>query len=175
MPVLLAACPANGYCKEGSMNSARRTAGALSHQIYGAWRRACLRQAGQLSCNPLGIIVAIAVMVATVEIWSHSRDAGLWVVLLAAPAVMALATLAIVRLLQPMTVVSSGRRRNGQPAGQSQPVRAPQARSEPSLPPAAHDPGADEIAGAPARNDIIALLPDSARRLEEPGRIQEPV
>ena len=157
------------------MSNARRTAGGLCQEIYGGWRRGCLRQAGQLSCNPLGIIVALAVMVGTVEVWSHSRDAGMWIVLLAGPVAIALVTLAIVRLLQPMAVVS-GPRRQRQREAETQPVAQPEVRSGPPSPTQpAHGPGADETAGVPGHSDILVLHPDGAGRPERPERVREPV
>jgi hypothetical protein len=161
--------------KEGSMTPVRRTAGALSHQVYGAWRRACLRQAGQLNCNPVGIIAALAVMVGTVELWNHSHDIGLWVLLLGGPVAIALVTLAIVRLLQPLTVVAGLRPRH-RSAPESQP--RPVSQRRPALPPAgppAPGPVASEIGGVPSEEDILVLQADSSRRLEQAGRVQEPV
>jgi len=155
------------------MSNACRTAGTLCHLIYGAGRRACLRQAGQLNCNPVGIIVALVVMVGTAEIWSHSRDVGMWVVLLAGPVAIVLVTLAFVRVLQPLAVVSGARRRH-RPVAEGRPVPVPQAGSGPPSPPQpAHDPGAEEIAGVPGRSDILVLRSDGAGP-ERPERVREP-
>jgi hypothetical protein len=153
------------------MNSACRTARALGQEIYGVWRRACLRQARQLNCNPLGIIVAIAVMVGTVEVWNHGRDLKMWAFLIAAPAVIALITLAIVRLLHSRAVVSWPRH---QPSAQ--------ARPRPSLPQLpVPDPGHDEparsdqIVEVAADNGLLVLHADGVERLDEPERAREPV
>jgi hypothetical protein len=137
--------------QEGSMNRICRTAGALKHHVYDPWHRAFLRQASQLNCNPLGIIVGLALMVSTIEIWSHSGNSGMWIFLLAAPAAIALISLTIVKLLQPMVLVSSPRR--DQPStAQKRPVPVPPA--------------------PPGHNGIRVLAPEGA---EEAERIAERV
>ncbi len=136
------------------MNPIRRTARALEHHLYGAWHRACLRQAEQLNCNPLGIIVGLAVMVGTIEIWNHSGYAVMWIFLLAAPAAIALITLTIVRLLQPLAVVSSPGLHQRSTA-QKRPVAVPPA--------------------PPEHNGVLMPETDRAESPREPERIEEPV
>jgi hypothetical protein len=136
------------------MNRIRRTTRALKHHVYSAWHRAFLRQARQLNCNPLGVIVGLALMVSTIEIWSHSGNAGMWIFLLAAPAGIALVSLTIVKLLQPMVLVNS-RRRNQRSAAQKRPVRVPPAQ--------------------PENDGPVILDPDSVEHAAEPERIREPV
>jgi len=135
------------------MNRICRTVGALNH-VYGAWHRALLRQAGQLNCNPLGVIVGLALMVSTIEIWSHSGDAGMWIFLLAGPAVIALVSLTIVKLLQPMVLVNSPRR-NQRSTAQKRTVPVPAAR--------------------PDDDCLLILDPEAVEHAAEPERVQEPV
>jgi hypothetical protein len=136
------------------MNHILRTVGTLKNHVCGRWRQACLRQATQLNCNPLGIILGLAVMVGTVEIWGHSGDAGMWIVLLAGSAAAVAIALMIVRLLRPMVIVSPPSRRQ-RPAAQKRPVPVPAPR--------------------PAPGSVLAAGPDRAERLGEPERIKEPV
>lgn len=145
------------------MNHACRFARALRQHAWGACRRAFLRQAGQLNCNPLGIIAGLAVMIGTIEVWSHGHEAGVWLLLVAAPAAIALLTLITVRLLQPMAIVSS-------PQRQQQSLCNQAAHDKPALPgppsrePQEHDPAAEDTA--------LALHP--VEHLEEPELIKEP-
>jgi len=133
------------------MNGICRTASALKHHVYDPWHRVFLRQTRQLNCNPLGIIVGLALMVSTIEIWSHSGNSGMWIFLLAAPAAIALISLIIVKLLQPMVLVNSPRRDQRSTA---------QKRSVP-VPPA-----------QPERGGILVLAPEG---IEEAERIEERV
>lgn len=152
------------------MNLARRVAGKLLHQTYGTWRQACLRQAGQLNCNPLGIIGGLAVMIATIEIWKHSRDAWTWVLLLAAPAAVALVTLIIIRLLQPLTIVSPSPRQRQSPPKPA--VHKPPPPQIPARERHDHVRAAEETATASGGNRIPA--PRRAECDEEPELIKEP-
>jgi hypothetical protein len=136
------------------MNRIQRTARTLKDRVCSRWRQACLRQAAQLNCNPLGIIVGLAVMVGTVEIWSHSSNAEMWIVLFAAPAAIVLIALTIVRLLRPMVIVSPPPRRLRSTAHQ---------RPDPL-------PGAQ-----PGHIDVLGPGPDGAERAAESERIKEPV
>jgi hypothetical protein len=136
------------------MNRIRRTAGALKDHTYSRWRGACLRQATQLNCNPLGIIVGLAVMVGTIEIWHHGGYTGTLIILIAAPAAIALIALTIVRLLRPMVIVGSRPQRK----------RSTAHKRPAPLPPA-----------QPAHNGVLPPGPDSGERLGEPERVKEPV
>jgi hypothetical protein len=118
-----------------------------------AWRRVCLRQAGQLSCNPLGIIAGLAVMVGTVELWKHDRDTQMWLILLAVCAAIVLVPLVIVWLLRPMTVVSSPRNQQRSTVA-AQPATVPPPRPDNRRP--------------------DSPRPDSVERPREPERIKEP-
>lgn len=153
------------------MNLAPRFARALRHHAWGACRRAFLRQSGQLNCNPLGIIGGLAVMIGTIEVWNHGREAGVWVLLVAAPAAIALLTLITVRLLQPMAIVSSPRRRQ-----QSVQNQAAHEKPTPTGPPSRerqeHDPAAADT--AKINKEDAKLAPHPAERCEEPELIKEP-
>jgi hypothetical protein len=154
------------------MNPAR-VSGALCHQACRVWRRTCLRQATQLSCNPLGIIAGLAVMVGTVELWSHGRDAWTWVFVLGVCVAIVMVTLAIVRLLTPMIVVSSPRHHKRCATGDPLvPVRLLQPEL-PSLQGAAQDLGADALAKVSADDTVFALHPDSTGRPQEREHIRE--
>lgn len=121
------------------MNGVCRTASALKHHVYDPWHRAFLRQTRQLNCNPLGIIVGLALMVSTIEIWSHSGNSGMWIFLLAAPAAIALTSLIIVKLLQPLVLVNSSRR-DRRPTVRKRPVPVPpQPPEHNALPVLAHE------------------------------------
>jgi hypothetical protein len=170
--MLLVVCPVNGDNQEGIMNPVR-VPGALCRRGWRAWRQACLRQAGYLGCNPLGIIAGLAVMVGTVEIWSHRGEAGMWAVLLAVCVLVALVPLAVVRLLAHLTVVGPARRQprlRSTAAGQRTGVPEPQPG-----PLAPQRPLTGEIAGVPAGNGVLVLEPGSTGRLGEPERVKEPV
>jgi hypothetical protein len=153
------------------VNLARRVAGRLCHQAYGAWCQACLRQAGQLNCNPLGIIGGLAVMIGTIEVWRHDRDAWTWVLLLAAPAAVGLLTLIAIRLLEPLVIVSPSPRQ--QQSAQKQAVREkPVPPGPPSRERHEHVPAAEDIAMASAGNCIP--LPRRGQNQAEPELIKEP-
>lgn len=145
------------------MNRACRFARALRQHAWGACRRALLRQAGQLNCNPFGIIAGLAVMIGTIEVWSHGREAGVWLLLVAAPAAIALLTLITVRLLQPMAIVSSPRRQQQSRRNQAGHEK-PTLGGPPSRERQEHGPAAEDTA--------LALLP--VEHLEEPELIKEP-
>lgn len=156
------------------MNPVRRTAAALKNHVYGRWRQACLRQAGQLNCNPLGIIASLVVMVGTVEMWSHARDAGMWVLVLGGLAAIALMTLTLVRVLERMTVLSSPRLRqrsaiHKRPAPVTRVPAGP-----PSLRLQRHDPGPSGMVQVPGESSILVLGPDGVEQLAEPERVEEP-
>jgi hypothetical protein len=136
------------------MSLVRRIAGLLGSNVRGALRQAGLRQAAQLNCSPRGIIAGLAVMVATIGIWDHRRDIGMWVFLLAALAAITLVTLTIIKFLERAVIVRSPRRDQRSPV-QARPVLVPPAQ-----------PGQD---GNPL------LDPDGAERPAEAERIQEPV
>jgi hypothetical protein len=156
------------------MNPVRRISAALKNHVYSRWRQACLRQAGQLNCNPLGIIAGLVVMVGTVEIWSHARDIGMWVLLLGGLAAVALITLTLVRLLERMTVMGSPRLRQRSEV-HKQPATVTRVPAEPpSLRLQAPDPVPSGIAQASGGSGILVLGPDGVEQLAEPERVQEP-
>lgn len=136
------------------MGHVRRTASLLGHRVYGTLRGAFLPQARQLNCSPLTIIVGLAVMVATIELWSHRRDVVMWVLLLAALAVIALITLTLIRVLERMVIVTLPGRHQRSTA-HKRPVPGPSAQPRPD--------------GTPLPD------PDGLERPAEPERIEEPV
>jgi hypothetical protein len=136
------------------MGHVRRTARLLGHRVYGALSRAFLPQARQLNCNPLAIIVGLAVMVATVELWNHGRDVVMWVLLLAAAAVIVLITLTLIKVLERMVIVTLPRRHQRSTA-HKRPVPGPSAQPRPD--------------GTPLAD------PEDLERLAEAERIEEPV